>query len=243
MEKEEIERYIEKYNRMDYFLTDPLAVVKKATEKRDIEILGIICSWLALGNRNQIFKHCNLVYDLMGGKPYDYLLSGEWQKYERQHINLYRMFFYDDFYNLMSCLYKIYRTYPDLEASIIAYLKRNPEADYLDALIGQIHANGIPKDKKSACKRLILFLRWMIRRDKKVDIGIWEKLDPAKLLIPIDVHVGNTARAHNLLTRPATDMKAVIELTNFCRSIYPDDPAIMDFALFGLGYTTKNNID
>lgn len=243
MEKDEIRKHIEKYNRMDYFITDPIAVVRRATEKRDTEILGIICSWLALGNRNQIFKHCNLIYDLMDGKPYEYLQSGEWRKYKELHTNLYRMFFYNDFYDLMSCLYSIYQTHPDMESAIMDYITVNDGTDYLDALIGQLKANGIPKNKKSACKRLVLFLRWMIRRDKKVDLGIWQNLDPSQLLIPLDVHVGNTARSYGLLTRQASDMKAVVELTNVCRSIYPDDPAIVDFALFGLGYTQKNNIE
>ena len=112
--------------------------------------------------------------------------------------------------------------------------------EYLNALISLFNANGIPKDRKSACKRLCLFLRWMIRRDGIVDLGVWRKFSPADLLIPLDVHVNRVARQHGLLTRTSADMRAVEELTAHCRALYPHDPAIMDFALFGAGFNAGN---
>ena len=78
----------------------------------------------------------------------------------------------------------------------------------------------------------------MIRRDGIVDLGVWQKLNPADLLIPLDVHVNRVAREHGLLIRPSADMRAVEELTANCRKLYPHDPAIMDFALFGAGYNS-----
>ena len=87
------EDFIKEYNDMRYFATDPVAVVRRCTEQRDIEVMGVICSWLALGNRNQIFKKCCFAYELMPGKPYDYLMSEEWRRYKDSRVNFYRMFF------------------------------------------------------------------------------------------------------------------------------------------------------
>ena len=234
------EKLIAEYNDMRYFSTDPVAVVRRCTEQCDIEVMGIVCSWLALGNRNQIFKKCCMAYDLMFGKPYDYVMSEQWRQYKDSNINFYRIFFYRDFHDLMQSLYNVYQHHNTLEDAIIM---RNEELgirnEYLNALISLFNANGIPKDRKSACKRLCLFLRWMIRRDGIVDLGVWRKFSPADLLIPLDVHVNRVARQHGLLTRPSADMRAVLELTANCYKLYPHDPAIMDFALFGAGYTSK----
>ena len=235
------EKLIAEYNDMRYFSTDPVAVVRRCTEQRDIEVMGIVCAWLALGNRNQIFKKCCMAYDLMSGKPYDYVMSEQWRQYKDSNINFYRIFFYRDFHDLMQSLYNVYQHHNTLEDAIIM---RNEELgirnEYLNALISLFNANGIPKDRKSACKRLCLFLRWMIRCDGIVDLGVWRKFSPADLLIPLDVHVNRVAREHGLLTRTSADMRAVEELTAHCRALYPHDPAIMDFALFGAGFNAGN---
>lgn len=231
------EKFIAEYNNMCYFATDPVAVVRRCATQRDVEVMGIVCSWLALGNRNQIFKKCCMAYDLMSAKPYEYLMSCQWREYKDSDVNFYRMFFYRDFHDLMQSLYNVYLQYDTLEEAIIM---RNEELgirnEYLSALISLLHANGIPCNTNSACKRLCLFLRWMVRRDGIVDLGVWRQLNPAYLLIPLDVHVNRVARQYGLLTRTSADMRAVQELTQKCKELYPYDPAIMDFALFGAGY-------
>ena len=224
---------------MQYFTTDPVAVVRMCTEKKDIEIMAVICSWLAYGNRQQIYKKCNFAYTLTEGKPYNYLLSKQWQIYKTDNNSFYRLFKFSDFYNLMNSLYKIYTEHSDLEAYIIHFTKTNSSADYLDALIDGIKANGIPKNKQSACKRLCLMLRWLIREDGIVDLGIWKSLSKTKLYIPLDVHVNRISRKLGLLKRNLADFKAVKELTDNCSKYYPEDPTIMDFALFGSGYTSN----
>ena len=228
---------IDKYQDMRYFTTDPIAVVKQCIDVLDIEVMGIVCSWLALGNRNQIYKHCVATYEMMCGTPYNYLISREWKKEKDNNSCYYRMFRHADFYDLMNSLYTIYENYPTLEDAILHYIGQNPTADYLDALISLITAHGIPQNKTSACKRLCLFLRWMVRQNSPVDLGIWTRLDAHRLLIPLDVHVGRIAREQGLLTRTASDMKAVTLLTDHCQQLFPNDPCAMDFALFGLGYT------
>ena len=175
----------------------------------------------------------------MNGKPYNYLLSKDWQQYKTDNNSFYRLFKFSDFYNLMNSLYSIYTKHEDLESYINYFTNKNTEADYLDALISAIKANGIPKDKKSACKRLCLMLRWLIRDDNNVDLGIWKSLSKTKLYIPLDVHVNRVSRQLGLLKRNASDFKAVQELTENCKKYYPEDPTVMDFALFGSGFTER----
>ena len=87
----------------------------------------------------------------------------------------------------------------------------------------------------SACKRLHMFLRWMVRRDGVVDIGCWEKVSPSSLYVPLDVHVGNIARKLGITARKQNDKKTVIEITNILRQLDKEDPIKYDFALFGVG--------
>ena len=243
------EKLIAEYNDMRYFATDPVAVVKRCKEQKDIEVMGIVCSWLAYGNRNQIYKKCCMAYDLMSAKPYDYVMSGQWREYKDSDKNFYRLFFYRDFHDLMQSLYNVYQQHATLEEAVLAtlvgtrravsYDPQGAKTRILESLISFFNANGIPQNYKSACKRLCLFLRWMVRRDGIVDLGVWTKFSPADLLIPLDVHVNRVARQHGLLTRTSADMRAVLELTQKCKELYPYDPTIMDFALFGAGYTSK----
>ena len=243
------EKLIAEYNDMRYFATDPVAVVKRCKEQKDIEVMGIVCSWLAYGNRNQIYKKCCMAYDLMSAKPYDYVMSGQWREYKDSDKNFYRLFFYRDFHDLMQSLYNVYQQHATLEEAVLAtlvgtrravsYDPQGAKTRILESLISFFNANGIPQNTKSACKRLCLFLRWMVRRDGIVDLGVWTKFSPADLFIPLDVHVNRVAHQHGLLTRTSADMRAVLELTQKCKELYPYDPTIMDFALFGAGYTSK----
>ena len=243
------EKLIAEYNDMRYFATDPVAVVKRCKEQKDIEVMGIVCSWLAYGNRNQIYKKCCMAYDLMSAKPYDYVMSGQWREYKDSDKNFYRLFFYCDFHDLMQSLYNVYQQHATLEEALFAtlvgtrravsYDPQGAKTRILESLISFFNANGIPQNTKSACKRLCLFLRWMVRRDGIVDLGVWTKFSPADLLIPLDVHVNRVAHQHGLLTRTSADMRAVLELTQKCKELFPHDPTIMDFALFGAGYTSK----
>ena len=94
--------------------------------------------------------------------------------------------------------------------------------------------------KNSTCKRLNMFLRWMVRKDiSGVDFGIWKNISPSQLICPIDVHVARVAKRFNLLQRKQVDWKAAIELTNCLRKLDPADPVKYDFALFGLGVMEK----
>jgi uncharacterized protein (TIGR02757 family) len=87
----------------------------------------------------------------------------------------------------------------------------------------------------TALKRINMALRWLVRKDGIVDLGVWDILSPSQLFIPLDVHVGNTARELGLINRRANDRRTTIELTQVLRQFNPDDPVIYDYALFGMG--------
>lgn len=223
----------EKYNTMDYFQGDPVEVVHRCANKRNIEVMGVVCSWLAFGNRKLIHKKCEETWEMMEGKPFDYVMSEKWRKMSGDGGCYYRMLRKNDFAELMGRLKEVYEMHESLEDAVCEGLSGDYSTEELiGALCKTLRANGIPKDTKSACKRLALFLRWMVRDDGKVDFGIWKKIDKKKLLMPMDVHVVKVAREKGLLERTTVDMKAALALTEECRKYFPDDPVAMDFALF-----------
>lgn len=232
----------QKYNSADYFAGDPVEVVRRFSEPRDIEVMGIVCSWVAFGRRELIHRRCHEAARLMQNRPYDYVMSGRWRDYQGSQQCFYRMLSLGDFHSLMSDLYNIYMCHDTMEDAVLAQLADSPETGcdpairLMKATLSLFHTHGIPAKPESACKRMALFLRWMVRRDGRVDLGIWHRIDPRWLLVPMDVHVVHLARELGLISRDKADMKTALELITACRRLYPDDPAIMDFALFTEDY-------
>ncbi|MCQ2344179.1 MAG: TIGR02757 family protein [Paludibacteraceae bacterium] len=225
---------------MDYFRNDPVEIVHRCNSPRDIEVMGIVCSWLAFGNRLQIHKKCDFAFTLMDGRPYDYVMGQLWRVYEGSGENFYRMLFYRDFHDLMLSLYNIYKGYATMEDAVLSKGDVSDPVLLVDRVLSLFDCAGIPKNTASACKRVVMFLRWMVRRDDRVDFGIWRRINPRLLLIPLDVHVLNIAKSQGLITRKSADMKAALELATHARELFPDDPAIMDFALFTPDYEKKH---
>lgn len=236
----------QKYNSANYFAGDPVEVVRRFSAKRDIEVMGIVASWVAFGRRELIHRRCDEAARMMNLRPYDYLLSGQWWQYRGSDRCFYRMLTYADFYDLMASLNEIYSAFDTMEDALLARLNENaapdedPAVSLMKALLSLFRVHGIPREPKSACKRMALFLRWMVRRDGQVDLGVWQRVDPRWLLVPMDVHVVHLARELGLIERDKADMKAALELIRVCRRLYPDDPAIMDFALFTEDYERNN---
>lgn len=227
-----IKTLINKYEDKKYFEKDPVSFLWRYKDKRDIEIAAVICSTLAFGNRNQIYKACEKTLALMGDSPFKYIINGIW---ENGNHCWYRMLKWNDLYSICDRLLRIYLTNKDLEdvVSVNVELGDSP-IEAIVNIFGDL--NGFPKDIKSPCKRLNLMLRWLVRQNSPIDVGIWDSLDQSTLLMPCDVHVLNKARELGYLKRKSNDMKACIELTEKCREIAPNDPTSVDFALFGMGY-------
>lgn len=249
--KEQLRYLADKYETKDFIEADPIQFPRKfcidtdyagriMDDKRNVEISGFITAWLSYGNRTQIIKTVEKLHILMGWKPYDYLMSQEWREFMDNRARLYRFNTYGDYAELLERLYSIYSLYTDLESAVLSS-RYNAEFTPEDAYIEKLQflfedISGIPELwSKSACKRLAMFLRWMIRRNSPVDMGIWERCQPEKLIIPLDTHVHQQALKMGITKRKSADMRTAKEITDYFNDIFPGDPAKGDFALFGYG--------
>lgn len=232
-----IKTLISKYEDKKYFhKKDPVSFLWKYKDKRDIEIAAVICSTLAFGNRQQIYKACEKTLALMGDSPYEYVMySKDKEQFKDNTDCWYRMLKWNDFYKICLRLMWVYSKRCNLQNNINLLSKGGNT--YLESLVHTFgDLNGFPQDTKSPCKRLNLMLRWLVRQNSPIDVGIWDSIGQETLLIPCDIHVLNKARELGYLKRKSNDMKACIELTEKCREIAPNDPSSVDFALFGMGY-------
>lgn len=243
-----LESAYQHYNNKDFIGNDPISIPHQFSKKQDIEIMGFWTAMIAWGRRKTIIDKANLLVNLMDGSPYDFILNHQdtdlipFEKFK------HRTFQPTDTLYFIHFLKNYYQNNDSLESAFSNGIKPN------DANIknGLIHFHNlffslpdapdrtkkhIPTPiRKSTCKRLNMFLRWMVRQDDAgVDFGIWKNISTSQLLIPLDVHVERMAKQLNLLNRKQRDWKAVEELTNKLKTIDAIDPVRFDFALFGMG--------
>lgn len=237
-------------NHPDFIADDPVQFPRRFTDVRDVEIAAFLCSAIAWGNRKMICRNCDKMLALMGHDPYNFVMD---QAYEDlPDGNIHRTFFSDNLRHFLRGLHRIYVNH----GSIDEFAKRNHVGDdefpawkLVELLNRELaQANGGRGDSRclplnlqsTALKRVNMALRWLVRTDGIVDMGVWKSINPSQLFIPLDVHVGNTARGLGLIDRRANDRRTVTDLTETLRPLRPDDPAWFDFALFGIGVTAKN---
>ena len=232
---------IEKYNTKDFIKTDPIQFPRKlydwGMDIKDIEISAIISSWLSYGSRKAFLPVIQSLHEIMNWQPYNYIKSEKWERYINNDNTLYRFYTWGDFYDLCSALHTYSCCFGSPIEKTIDY--------YTDPITGIIVSfsgiKGFPNDKRSACKRICMLLRWMVRDDGIVDMGLW-KFPKSELIIPLDTHVHKTALKYGITKRKQADMKTAIEITNYFKESFPDDPAIGDFALYGLGLKETEKI-
>jgi len=253
--KEILEFYYKKYNTLNFIEDDPISIPHKFTKKQDIEISAFWTSVIAWGRRNMIMKNANRLFDLMDNSPYDFIVNHEEKDREKFLDFKHRTFQPTDTIYFLEFLQWYYRNNESLEKAFSNNMKSNDD-NVEPALIGFHNLffsledaphrtrKHIPTPiRKSTCKKLNMFLRWMVRKDDNgVDFGIWNEIKASQLMIPIDVHVDKIARNLGLLTRKQRDWQAVIELTNNLKKIDSNDPIKYDFALFGYGVSEGNEI-
>lgn len=228
-----------KYNTPDFIKDDPLQFPHRFKEKKDIEISALLSQWIAYGNRVQIIATLGKLHALLGASPFDYIASKGYEKYAESTQNLYRFYTYGDFHSFCGHLYRVLvaEGFDSVEQKLLSM-----KTDYTDALsvlenLIAIFPNqkGIPKNTNSACKRLCLLLRWLVRSDGIADLGVWHLLPQTELIIPLDTHVFRLARELKLTGRKQADMKTALEITHRLKEVFSADPALGDFALFGYG--------
>lgn len=228
---EKLEQWAKEYNAPNFIPADPVSFPHRFKEKKDIEISAFLTAWIAYGNRKQILKKAEEIHTAMANHPFDFIIQKKYQQYWEKQEAFYRFFKYNDLFVICDRLNQIYTQYEDLEIAVIS--QNTDSISAIQQLFNGI--NGIPYTQQSASKRIAMFLRWMVRNDKIVDFGIWKSIKPSELLIPLDTHVFKMAKRLGMTKRSTADRKAAEEITEALRNIWPEDPCLGDFALFGYG--------
>jgi len=237
----ELDKWYEKICTPAFIPLDPVRFPRSYKKREDIEIAACLSAAIAWGRRDLILRSAEKMFALMGKSPFDFITSGGYKKLKNK--NIHRTFFENDLKYYCRGFERCYAKYENLEnifasscdiwEGIALFREEMAKANKGEY---SVHvANPGEKDGNgSACKKLNLALRWLTRKDA-VDIGLWKKINPKSLYIPLDVHVARTARKLGLLERKSNDKKAVILLTEKLRELCPEDPVKYDFALFGMG--------
>lgn len=237
-----LEFFYKKYNNVSFIENDPISIPHLFTKKQDIEISGLFASILAWGNRKSIINSSLKLMERMDNHPHDFILNHQPKDLIALTTFAHRTFNGTDVLYFISFLKNYYSLHVSLEDAFLSDTTENgliqfkhlfnPGEDFPQRTKKHISS----PENKSTCKRLNMYLRWMVRHDKNgVDFGIWKKIKPAHLYMPLDVHVETYARRLGLITRKQRDWQTVVELTENLRSIDPKDPVRFDYALFGMG--------
>lgn len=245
-----LDKKSDEYNQPAFIKDDPICVPHQFSSKQDREIMGFFAATLAWGQRKTIIQKCNELVERMGNEPYRFIMThsegdrrgllGFCHRTFNDTDLIYFVDFFSRYYARHDSLEDAFLTDGDfisIEESITAF--ERAFFDHPDAPRRTLKHVASPV-RRSACKRINMFLRWMVREDDRgVDFGLWERIPTSALICPIDIHVERTARALGLLKRKQVDWRAALELTENLRLLDPDDPVKYDYALFGLSVEKK----
>lgn len=234
--------YHDKYNKKEFIKDDPISIPHRFTKKQDIEIAGLFAATLAWGNRTSIINSCNKLMTLMDNEPHEFILHHSEKELKPFVTFVHRTFNATDLLYFISFLKSHYSKNDSLENLFLNEDIESGLSNFKQTFFSLTDFPARTKkhisspETKSTCKRLNMYLRWMVRKDKNgVDFGIWKRIKPHQLYIPLDVHVENYARQLNLIERKQRDWLTVCELTRNLKLIDLADPIRFDFALFGMG--------
>ena len=235
--KNELDSILDAIKPMDFIDNDPISIPKRFSKKQDIEISSFFASILAWGQRKTIIKNTNKLMGWMGEEPHRFIMD-----HSDADLKVFESFVHRTF-NSTDCLYfiEVLKQFYLRENSLENYFKgdtvksrlinfRNQFFNY-DFAPQRTKKHIANPSKNSSAKRLNMFLRWMVRKDK-IDFGIWKSIKPAELRCPLDVHVQRAAFHFGLLSRKQQDWKAVDELSDSLIFLDPLDPIKYDLALF-----------
>jgi uncharacterized protein (TIGR02757 family) len=250
--KEFFDRKVDEYNQPSFISGDPISVPHRFSKKQDIEIAGFFAAIFSWGNRQTIIKKSLQLMKLMDDSPHEFILCHK-EKDLRSMLGFrHRTFKDEDLLYFIRFLQYQYSKHSSLEKAFLP-INNNSTAEgsgWAEGALNQFYQHffsleDVPARSRkhvacparhSACKRLNMFLRWMVRSDSHgVDFGLWKHILPRNLICPVDVHVARVARRFDLLTRKQVDWKAALELTGHLRTLDEEDPVKYDYALFGLG--------
>jgi uncharacterized protein (TIGR02757 family) len=241
-----LDKKVAEFNTIDFIEHDPISIPHLFTAKEDIEIMGFFAAIFAWGQRKTIINKCKELIELFDNAPHDFIINHSAKDLKQLSNFKHRTFNEVDLNYFISFLQQHYNNHESLET---AFFPKNKKLNVKEGLI-HFHEYFFSLEnlqhrtrkhvasplQKSTCKRLNMFLRWMVRHDKaSVDFGVWKSVKPAQLYCPLDLHVDRIARSLNLIQRKQNDWQTVEELTNNLKLLDANDPVKYDFALFGLG--------
>lgn len=241
-----LEQKADQYNQPEFISDDPICIPHRYKKLQDIEIAGLFAATLAWGQRKTIINKCRELMRMMDDAPHDFILSHSDQDLKAISAFRHRTFSGTDALYFIDFLKRYYCEYQSLEellwpafsaggakAALTIFRERFFDAEYAPQRTRKHVSSPV---RNSACKRLNMYLRWMVRRDTNgVDFGCWKRISPARLITPVDLHVERVARKLKLIRRKSVDWETAEELTANLRKFNADDPVRYDFALFGLG--------
>lgn len=241
-----LEELHDKFNCEEFIEADPISVPHSFTRREDREIAGLLASTIAWGNRKAIVKSAHRMMRYMDNAPYDFVVNASNEELATLRTYVHRTFNGEDFIDFIRGMRHIinkwggigtffeerYCATQDLRVVLSEFrqefhsVEHNPHSEK--------HISSI--DKGAACKRLCMYLRWMVRYDDRgVDFGMWRKIPMSALYMPLDIHTGRMGRNLGLLGRKQSDWRAVEELTESLRAFDKEDPVRYDYSLFGVG--------
>lgn len=241
-----LEEAVVRFSGPEFLKQDPVCIPHSFSEKEDREISGFLTALIAWGNRASILNSARRLTDYMEGEPFRFVIHRAFERKPFPCRVVHRTFQADDLLFVLEGLHYLYTKRGGLEGAFGHHLRRT--GNLLEAIGGVrqelLSVPHLARSRKhlanpsagSHAKRILMFLRWMVRPDPLgIDFGLWQQVKPADLYCPLDVHTGRAARALGLLRRKTDDRRAVEELTYNLRSLCPDDPVRYDIALFHLG--------
>lgn len=254
--KTELKRVLEnlyaKYNHRHLVKPDPLQFLYGYSKRGDVEIVALLASALAYGRVRQIEKSLLRLFEHMGKSPSDFVRNFDSHKRSQLRDFKHRFTSGDDISDLLELLSVVYDRFGGIEKFFLRGYNAGDVniipalsifCDSLSEMYSARHkgklSNGFKyllssPSRGSACKRLNLFLRWMVR-DDEVDPGLWKSVDKAQLLVPVDVHIGRLCKILGLYDRKTVNLSAAVEITGSFAGIEPEDPVKYDFALSRIG--------
>jgi uncharacterized protein (TIGR02757 family) len=231
----------------DFIANDPLSIPHRYSKQQDIEIMAFWTAVISWGNRKSIINSANNLARLMEDRPYDFIMHHNDRELMRFESFIHRTFQPTDALGFIQFFKRHYSNYdsledaflidgkcPDIKSSLISFHQYVfSDEDHVAARTKKHIASPL---NQSTCKRLNMFLRWMVREGKSgIDFGLWHRIHASQLMMPLDVHVDRVGRHLGLITRQKSDWTTVEELTANLKKYDPEDPVKYDYALFGMG--------
>jgi uncharacterized protein (TIGR02757 family) len=252
--KQLLDQKVKQYNHIDFIEKDPISIPHLYTKQQDIEIAAFFAAIFAWGNRITIIQKSKELLERMDNAPFEFCTQHQAKDLKKLVGFAHRTFNDTDLLYCIAFFKQHYSTQKSLETAFFKDQKTGKSLKTVEA--GLINFKNYffsledapyrtkkhiaSPENGSTCKRLNMFLRWMVRKDQHgVDFGLWKAISPADLIIPIELHVARVSRTFGLISRPQIDWLTALELTEYCRTLDARDPVKYDFALFSLGVTEK----